>query len=143
MLKYMIAGILLFFTTVAVAVAVPLLAMNSQTAAASAADSAYLYTVATNEKDKYITTNLADGRLVRVQLVLELDAERAPKDLKNPGKDFLVLHDILLQTLRSCRSSDLEPQNQEAFRKVITTAAAKAIGKRSIHGVYISSIAFQ
>ena len=146
MLKYIIVGILVFFSTVSVAVAVPLLALKNQPPVASAAKStysSYLHTLSTSEKEKYITTSLADGRLVRVQLILELDSELAPKDSKNPGRDFLILQDTLLQTLRSCRSSDLEPQNQAAFKSKIAASAAKVFGKRSVHSVYIGSIAFQ
>ena len=143
MIKYIITGILVFAATVAIGVAVPLLAMQNQPSVASAAKSTYLYTLKTDEKENCITTSLVDGRLVRVQLVVELDGDRAPKDPKNPGRDFLILHDTLLKTLRSCRSSDLAPQNEAAFKNAITTVAANIFGKRSVHGVYIGSIAFQ
>ena len=143
MIKYIIAGIFFFFATVAVGVAVPIMAMKNQPPVEVAATSTYLYTLTTNEKENYITTSLADGRLIRVQLVLELDSDHAPKDPKNPGRDFLQLHDALLQTLRTFRTSDFEPQNQATFKNIIMTTAAKVVGKRSVHGVYIGSLAFQ
>lgn len=142
MIKYLIAGCVLLLTTLAVAIAVPLALHNNQSASASA-KSTYLYTLTNNEKEKFLVTNLADGRLIRLQLILELDGDKAPKDAKNPGRDFLVLQDTLLQTIRRCNSRELEPQNQVAFKKTVVDSAVKVLGKHSVHNVYIASIAFQ
>lgn len=143
MLKYILMGILVFCAVVAIGIAVPLLALGSQQPVAAAAQKPYLYTLMTHEKENNIITSLADGRLVRIQLVLELDGDRAPKDPKKPDRDLLVLHDTLLHTLRSFRSTDLEPQNQAGFKQAIMASAARVLGKQAVHGVYIGSIAFQ
>ena len=142
MVKYIIAGLVLLLTTLSVAIAVPLALHNNQSVSASA-KSTYLYSLTNNDKEKYIVTNLADGRLVRLQLVLELDGDKAPKDVKNPGREFLVLQDTLLQTIRRCHSRDLEPQNQITFKKAVADSATKVLGKQSVLNVYIASIAFQ
>lgn len=140
--KYIGFFLVCLVVTVAVAIAVPL-ALNDNLVMAASEKPSYLYTLAMNDKDKFIVTNLADGRLVRLQLILELDGDRAPKDLKNPGREILALQDSLLQTVRRCRSTDLDPQNQTAFKKKMVDAAGQIIGKHSIRGVYVAGVAVQ
>ena len=142
MIKYIIGGFVLLLATLSVAIAVPL-ALHSNQSVSASAKSTYLYSLTNNDKEKFIVTNLADGRLVRLQLFLELDGEKAPKDAKNPGREFLMLQDNLLQTIRRCHSRDLEPQNKTAFKKAVADSATKVLGKQSVRNVYIASIAFQ
>ena len=142
MVKYIVTGIIALLVIVVVSVAVTL-ALYNQQPEVSAGKSTYMYTLSNNEKEKFIVTNLADGRLVRMQLTLELDGNYAPKDMKNPGRKLVAMQDVILQTIRHCRSIDMEPQNQHNFKKTVTDSAAKIVGTESVQGVYITSIAFQ
>ena len=141
-MKYVVAGIGVVLVIVAVAATVSLAVFNQQSGTV-ATKPTYLFTLANNEKEKLITTNLTDGRLVRLKLTFELDGDLTPKDMKNPGHEFLALQDSLLRIIRSCRSIDLEPQNQAFFKKAMMDSAAKVFGKESVRGVYITSINFQ
>ena len=128
--------------TVVIAVTVVLNFAPGQTVA-SAAPPTYMHTLTNNEQEKFIVTNLTDGRLVRLQLIVELAANYAPLDVKKPNRELLALQDALLQVVRSCRSDDLDPQNQAAFKQRIKATAEQIIGKRAVFGVYFAAIALQ
>ena len=141
MIKYIVGLVLAVVATVAisVAVAIPVAKQNATMAAAAPAtrEAGYMYSLTDNDKSKYLTTTLADGKTVRLQLVIELDASLAPKDQKNPDRKMLVLQDTLLRTLRELKSNDLAAGNQEAFKRRISDVAGKVLGKHAVLGVYI------
>ena len=141
MIKYIVGLVLAVVATVAisVAVAIPVAKQNAAMAAAAPAtrEAGYMYSLTDNDKSKYLTTTLADGKTVRLQLVIELDASLAPKDQKKPDRKMLVLQDTLLRTLRELKSNDLEAGNQEAFKRRISDVAGKVLGKHAVLGVYI------
>ena len=141
MLKYIVGMVLAVVATVAisVAVAIPVAKQNAAMAAAAPAarEAGYMYSLTDNDKSKYLTTTLADGKTVRLQLVIELDASLTPKDQKNPDRKMLVLQDTLLRTLRELKSNDLEAGNQETFKRRISDVAGKVLGKHAVLGVYI------
>ena len=141
MIKYIVGLVLAVVATVAisVAVAIPVAKQNAAMAAAAPAtrEAGYMYSLTDNDKSKYLTTTLADGKTVRLQLVIELDASLAPKDQKNPDRKMLVLQDTLLRTLRELKSNDLAAGNQEAFKRRISDVAGKVLGKHAVLGVYI------
>ena len=145
MLKYIVLIVILVLSTVAVsvAVAVPLAMQNPPAAAVAETEAGYMYTLRSNEKDAFIVTTLADQRLVRLQLILDLDKSVEPKDLKNPDRQMLALHDSLLRTIRACRSDDLAPQKQAAFKQRISDAATQALGKRAVRAVYLTGVTVQ
>jgi flagellar basal body-associated protein FliL len=141
MIKYIVGMVLAVVITVAisVAVAIPVAKQNAAMAAAAPAarEAGYMYRLTDNDKSKYLTTTLADGKTVRLQLVIELDASLTPKDQKNPDRKMLVLQDTLLRTLRELKSNDLDAGNQEAFKRRISDIAGKVLGKHAVLGVYI------
>ncbi len=146
MVKYIALGVVLILSTVAVsvAVAVPLALQNPPPATTVAApDASYMFTLKSNEKDNFIVTTLADKRLVRMQVILELDKSFEPKDLKNPDRQMLVLQDSLLRTIRACRTEDLSVQNQSTFKKRIADTATQILGKRAVHSVYLTGLTVQ
>jgi len=141
MVKYIVGLVLAVIVTVgvAVAVAIPIAKQNAEAAAAAPAPrvAGYMFSLTEDEKTNYLATTLADGKAVRLHLVLELDPSLAPKDQKNPDRKMLVLRDTLLRTLRELKSSDLAADNQDAFKQRIADAATKVLGKRSVLGVYL------
>ena len=145
MVKYIVLIVVLILSTVAVsvAVAVPIAMQNPPAAAVAEVEAGYMYTLRSNEKDAFIVTTLADQRLVRMQLILDLDKSVEPKDLKNPDRQLLVLQDSLLRTIRACRSDDLTPQKQAAFKQRISDAATQALGKRAVRAVYLTGVTVQ
>ncbi|NMC31673.1 MAG: hypothetical protein GYA36_04325 [Veillonellaceae bacterium] len=145
MLKYIVLIAVLILSTVAVsvAVAVPLAMKNPPAATLAEPEPGYMYTLRTDEKDAFIVTTLADNRLVRLQLILDLDKSVEPKDLKKPDRQMLVLQDFLLRTIRACRSDDLAPQKQAAFKQRIAEAATQALGKRAVRAVYLTGVTVQ
>jgi flagellar basal body-associated protein FliL len=145
MLKYivLIAVVILSTVAVSVAIAVPLAMQNPPAATVAEPEAGYMYTLRSNEKDAFIVTTLADNHLVRLQLILDLDKSVEPKDLKKPDRQMLVLQDSLLRTIRACRSDDLAPQKQAAFKQRITEAANQALGKRAVRAVYLTGVTVQ
>lgn len=141
MIKYIVGIVLAVVITVAisVAVAIPIAKQNAAMAAAAPAarEAGYMYSLTDNDKSKYLTTTLADGKIIRLQLIIELDASLAPKDQKNPDRKMLVLQDTLLRTLRELKSNDLEAGNQDAFKRRISDVAGKVLGKHAVLGVYL------
>ena len=141
MIKYIVGLVLAVVVTVAisVAVAIPIAKQNAAMAAAAPAarEAGYMYSLTDNDKSKYLTTTLADGKTIRLQLVLELDASLAPKDQKNPDRKMLVLQDTLLRALRELKSNDLAAGNQEVFKRRISDVAGKVLGRHAVLGVYI------
>ncbi len=141
MIKYIVGLVLAVVVTVAisVAVAIPIAKQNAAIAAAAPAarEAGYMFSLTDNDKCKYLTTTLADGKTVRLQLVLELDASLAPKDQKNPDRKMLVLQDTLLRALRELKSSDLAAGNQEVFKRRISDVAGKVLGRHAVLGVYV------
>ena len=142
MVKYIVGMVVAVIVTVAVAVAVAIPVAKQNAAAAAAApvkqESGYMYSLTDHDKTQYLTTTLADGKVARLQLILELDPALAPKDQKNPDRKMLVLQDTLLRTLREMKSSDLAAGNQEVFKQRIAAAATKVLGKRAVLGVYLT-----
>ncbi len=140
-IKYVIAIVLVVVATVAISVgvAIPIAKQNAANASASISirEAGYMYNLTDNEKSKFVTTTLADGKMARLQVVLELDPALAPKDQKVPDRTMLVLQDTLLKTIRELKSSDLTAGNQEIFKKKIADAAGKVLGKRAVMGVYL------
>lgn len=145
MVKYIILVVVLILSTVAVsvAVAVPIAMQNPPAAAAAEVEAGYMYTLRSNEKDAFIVTTLADQRLVRMQLILDLDKSVEPKDLKNPDRQLLVLQDSLLRTIRACRSEDLSVENQAIFKKRIFDTVTQVLGKKAIRAVYLTGVTIQ
>lgn len=145
MVKYIVLIVVLILSTVAVsvAVAVPIAMQNPPTAAVAEVEAGYMYTLRSNEKDPFIVTTLADQRLVRMQLILDLDKSVEPKDLKNPDRQLLVLQDSLLRTIRACRSEDLSAEKQAAFKKRISDTVTQVLGKQAIRGVYLTGVTIQ
>ena len=141
MIKYIMGLVLAVVVTVAisVAVAIPIAKQNAAMAAAAPAarEAGYMYSLTDNDKSKYLTTTLADGKTIRLQLVLELDASLAPKDQKNPDRKMLILQDTLLRALRELKSNDLAAGNQEVFKRRISDVAGKVLGRHAVLGVYI------
>ena len=139
--KYIALIIMLILSTVAVSVAVAVPLANQNTApAVLVQDSGYMYTLKSNDKDNFIITTLADHRIVRLQLVLELDKSFEPKDLKNPDRQMLILQDSLLRTIRACRSDELTAQHQAAFKSKIADTATQLLGKRAVRSVYVTGL---
>ncbi len=146
MVKYIVGLVLAVVVTVvvAVAVAIPVAKQNAAAAAAPVArEAGYMFSLTDHDKTQYLTTTLADGRVARLQLILELDPALAPKDQKNPDRKMLVLQDTLLRTLREMKSSDLAVGNQEVFKQRIADAATKVLGKRAVLGVYLTGATVQ
>ena len=145
MVKYIVLIVVLILSTVAVsvAVAVPIAMQAPPPAPVAEVEAGYMYTLRSNEKDAFIVTTLADQRLVRMQLILDLDKSAEPKDLKNPDRQLLVLQDSLLRTIRSCRSEDLSVENQTVFKKRISDAVTRVLGKRAIRAVYLTGVTIQ
>jgi flagellar basal body-associated protein FliL len=147
MIKYIVGLVLAVVVTVAisVAVAIPIAKQNAAMAAAAPAtrEAGYMYSLTDNDKSKYLTTTLADGKTIRLQLIIELDASLAPKDQKNPDRKMLVLQDTLLRTLRELKSNDLEAGNQEAFKRRISDVAGKVLGRHAVLGVYLIGATLQ
>lgn len=140
MVKYVVGLILAVVVTVvaAVAVAIPIAKQNAAAAAAQPArEAGYMYSLTDHDKTQYLTTTLADGKIARLQLVLELDPALAPKDLKNPDRKMLVLQDTMLRALRELKSQDLAAGNQAAFKQRVADAASKVLGKKAVMGVYL------
>lgn len=140
MVKYIIGMVLAVVLTVAIAVgvAVPVARQNAVNAAAKPArEVGFMYSLTDNEKSKYVTTTLADGKMARLQVVLELDPAFVPKDQKNPDRKMLVLQDSLLRTIREFSSADLAANNQDVFKKRLADAAGKVLGRNSVMGVYL------
>ncbi len=140
MVKYVVGIVLAVVLTVAIAVgvAIPVARQNAANAAAKPVrEAGFMYSLTDNEKSKYVTTTLADGKMARLQVVLEIDPSLAPKDQKNPDRRMLVLQDTLLRTIREFSSTDLDANNQEAFKKRLADAAGKVLGKNSVMGVYL------
>ena len=102
-----------------------------------------MFSLTDHDKTQYLTTTLADGKVARLQLILELDPTLAPKDQKNPDRKMLVLQDTLLRTLREMKSSDLAAGNQEVFKQRIADAATQVLGKRAVFGVYLTGATVQ
>ena len=144
MIKYIVGAVLALIITVgiAIAVAIPVAQRNAAEAAKAppVKESGYLFTVAENEKSKDIILNLADGRLAKVQLVLEIDPALASKDPKNPDRKFLVLQDKLLRALRETKTTELLPENQGSFKKRIEMVATEVLGKKTVYGVYLTGV---
>ena len=147
MVKYIVGMVVAVIVTVAVAVAVAIPVAKQNAAAAAAApvkqESGYMYSLTDHDKTQYLTTTLADGKVARLQLILELDPALAPKDQKNPDRKMLVLQDTVLRTLREMKSSDLAAGNQDAFKQRIADAATKVLGKRAVLGVYLTGATMQ
>jgi flagellar basal body-associated protein FliL len=147
MVKYIVGLVLAVVVTVAVAVAVAIPVAKQNAAAAAAApvkrEAGYMFSLTDHDKTQYLTTTLADGKVARLQLILELDPTLAPKDQKNPDRKMLVLQDTLLRTLREMKSSDLAAGNQEVFKQRIADAATKVLGKRAVLGVYLTGATMQ
>ena len=147
MVKYIALIIVLILSTVAVsvAVAVPLALQNPTVPAGNIAstDASYLFMLKSSDKDNFLLTTMADRRMVKLQVVLELDKSLEPKDLKKPDRQLLVLQDSLLRVIRACSSEELSAQNQGAFKKKITDTASQLLGKRSVHGVYLTGVTVQ
>ena len=133
----------LILSTVAVSVAVAVPIAMQTPAPVAEVEAGYMYTLRSNEKDAYIVTTLADQRLVRMQLILDLDKSFEPKDLKNPDRQLLVLQDSLLRTIRSCRSEDLSVEKQAVFKKRISDTVTQVLGKRAIRAVYLTGVTIQ
>ena len=143
MVKYIILVVVLILSTVAVSVAVAVPIAMQTPAPVAEVEAGYMYTLRSNEKDTYIVTTLADQRLVRMQLILDLDKSFEPKDLKNPDRQLLVLQDSLLRTIRSCRSEDLSVEKQAVFKKRISDTVTQVLGKRAIRAVYLTGVTIQ
>ncbi len=145
MVKTIILIVVLILSTVAVsvAVAVPMAMQNPPAATIADTEAGYMYTLRSNDKDPYIVTTLADQRLVRMQLILDLDKSVEPKDLKNPDRQLLVLQDSLLRTIRSCRSEDLSAEKQAAFKQRISDTVTQVLGKRVLRAVYLTGVTIQ
>jgi flagellar basal body-associated protein FliL len=141
-LKRIILLVLLVLITASmgIAIAVPLAVKASATAAAAPPPAGYLYTLKASDKENYIITTLADRRLVRLQLVLELNESFAPKDLKNPDRKLLVLQDSLLRFIRACQSTELSAQNEQIFKKKVAETATHVLGKNSVRSVYVTGL---
>ena len=144
MAKYIALIIVLILSTVAVSVAVAVpLANQNPAVAVPVQDAGYMYTLKSNDKDNFIITTLADHRIVRLQLVLDLDKSFEPKNLKNPDRQMLVLQDTLLRTIRACRSDELSAQQQVAFKNKIADTATQLLGKQAVRSVYVTGLTVQ
>ena len=147
MVKYIVGMVVAVIVTVAVAVAVAIPVAKQNAAAAAAApvkqEAGYMYSLTDHDKTQYLTTTLADGKVARLQLILELDPALTPKDQKNPDRTMLVLQDTVLRTLREMKSSDLAAGNQDVFKKRIADAATKVLGTQSVRGVYLTGATMQ
>ena len=141
MAKYIAVIVMLLLSTVAVSAAVALpIVQHLSAPVAVGAENGYMYTLKGNSKNNFIISTLADQRLVRIQLVLELDKAFAPKDLKNPDRQLLLLQDALLRTIGSCRSEELSAQNQVSFKKKIADIATQQLGSQSVRSVYVTEL---
>ena len=143
MVKYIVLIVVLILSTVAVSVAVAVPIAMQTPAPVAEVEAGYMYTLRSNEKDAFIVTTLADQRLVRMQLILDLEKSFEPKDLKNPDRQLLVLQDSLLRTIRACRSEDLSVENQAVFKKRISDTVTQVLGKRAIRAVYLTGVTIQ
>ena len=143
MVKYIVLIVVLILSTVAVSVAVAVPIAMQTPAPVAEGEAGYMYTLRSNEKDAFIVTTLADQRLVRMQLILDLDKSIEPKDLKNPDRQLLVLQDSLLRTIRACRSEDLSVENQAIFKKRIFDTVTQVLGKKAIRAVYLTGVTIQ
>lgn len=147
MIKYIIAIVLALLATVgiAVGVAIPVAKQSAARAAAQATvrEAGYMYSLTDNEKNKFVTTTLADGKMAQLQLVLELDPALAPKDQKVPDRKMLVLQDALLKTIRQFKSTDLSAENQTVFKERIAETAGKVLGKKAVFAVYLIGATIQ
>ena len=143
MVKYIVLIVVLILSTVAVSVAVAVPIAMQTPAPVAEVEAGYMYTLRSNEKDAFIVTTLADQRLVRMQLILDLDKSIEPKDLKNPDRQLLVLQDSLLRTIRACRSEDLSVENQAIFKKRIFDTVTQVLGKKAIRAVYLTGVTIQ
>ncbi len=144
--KYIVLIVVIILSTVAVsvAVAVPIALQNpASNSAVGAPESTYMFILKSNDKDNFIITTLADRRLIRLQLILELDASFTPKDLKNPDRRMLVLQDSLLRVVRACRSDELSAQNQNLFKKRIEDTATRILGNNAVRAVYLTGLTVQ
>lgn len=134
----LIFALSLITVTVTAMMVIPSVVKNP--ASAAAAGPGYLFTLKSNDKDNFIVTTLADRRLVRLQLVLELNSSFQPKDIKNPDRKLLVMQDSLIRLIRTCRSDDLSAQNDQAFKMRVTDAATQVLGENSVRSVYLTGL---
>lgn len=135
----------IFTVSVSYAVALPLARQNPALSPAEVAKAApgYMYILKSNKKDNYIITTLADCRVLRMQLILELDKSLEPKNQKETDHRMLALQDSLLQIIRTQKSDDLSAVNQNTFKQRITDAASEVLGQHAVHSVYLTGVTIQ
>lgn len=102
-----------------------------------------MHVVCGSERDPFIFCPLKDRRLVRLQLILELDKSFTPKDPKRQDPQMVRMHDSLMQLLLSSSSENFSVTGLPDFKARVADTATQILGPSAVRSVYVTGLLLQ